>query len=709
MRYNLGIDIGGTFTDLICVSSEGKTIVHKTLSTPQDSSVGFINGIREVAEMSGEVFEDFVSKIDTIVHGTTVATNALLTLKGAKTALITTKGFRDALEMRRGIREEQYNNHYKNVTPLAPRYLRFTVDERIDAEGKVLKKYKEKELLPIINKIKEENVESVAVCFMNSYKNPSHEKQVIKFLRKNLPGIFVTASFEVLPSIRFYERVSTTAVSAFVGPIVAKYLDNLTHKLEEINFKGTLLIMQSNGGVVVPKQVKKNPAVTVLSGPAAAPTAGAFYSQLLGYKNCITVDMGGTSFDAAIVINNQCVTSTEGSINRYRIALPSLDIITIGAGGGSIGWINEGGLLQMGPQSAGALPGPVCYERGGKIPACTDADLILGYLNPDFFAGGKLKLNKAKAEKAIKDELASKLGLSVLETAAGMYRIINSNMAQGVREISVERGYDPREFLFIVAGGAGSIHSSEICKELEIPMFLVPNVSSIFCAAGMLLGDLKHDYIRSYFTSFKTLDRKKFLSLFNEMKEEGIHALLVEEGVDKENISFYPIIDLRYVGQYHEVQLECGWNDVMNLNLENIFEAFHKEHNRQFGYSLKDEGTEMELINVRLRVVGKTERPKFLSETIKPVPAESAIKEHREVYIPEINQMKKVPVYDGDKSIFGAQIKGPCVIEKITTSVFVSEDYDFLVDDYGSFIVYERVKFPNGFSLKKKLVEANAD
>ena len=378
MKYNVGIDIGGTFTDLICVSSDGKTIVHKTLSTPEDSSIGFINGIREVAEMACQSFETFVSSIDTIVHGTTVATNALLTLKGAKTALVTTKGFRDALEMRRGIREEQYNNHYRNVAPLAPRYLRFTVDERIDAEGKVVKKFDENELLPIIKKIRDEHVESVAVCFMNSYKNAAHEKRALRFLRKNLKGTFVTASFEVLPSIRFYERVSTTSVSAFVGPIVAKYLDNITNKLKSINFKGTLLIMQSNGGVVVPDQVKKNPAVTVLSGPAAAPTAGAYYSQMLGYKNCITVDMGGTSFDAAIVIENQCVTSTEGNINRYRIALPSLDIVTIGAGGGSIGWINQGGLLQMGPQSAGALPGPVCYGRGGMMPTCTDADLVLG-------------------------------------------------------------------------------------------------------------------------------------------------------------------------------------------------------------------------------------------------------------------------------------------------------------------------------------------
>lgn len=702
MKFKVGIDIGGTFTDLIAVSDNGDTTVHKTLSTPLDPSVGFINGLKEIADMRSTPFEDFVKSIDTIVHGTTVATNALLTLKGAKTALITTKGFRDALEMRRGIREEQFNNRYHNVTPLAPRYLRFTIDERIDADGKIQKKFNEKELLPIIKKLKEEKIESVAICFMNSYKNSIHEKKALSFLKKNLKDVFITASFEVLPSIRFYERVSTTTVSAFVGPIVARYLDNLTQKLKSIDYKGTLLIMQSNGGVVLPEQVKKNPAVTVLSGPAAAPTAGAFYSELLGYKNSITVDMGGTSFDAALVIDNQCVTGTEGSINRYRIALPSLDIITIGAGGGSIGWIDNGGLLRMGPQSAGSLPGPVCYNRGGEIPACTDADLILGYLNPDFFAGGKLKLNKEKAEKAIQSHLANKLGLSVLETAAGMYRIINSNMAQGVRHISVERGYDPREFLFIVAGGAGSIHSSEICKELEIPMFLVPNVSSIFCAAGMLLGDLKHDYIRSYFTSFGKLDRKKFLSLFNEMKEEGIHAFMVEEGVPKDRISFHPVLDMRYVGQYHEVPLSADWNDIMNFRTERIFDDFHKEHNRQFGYALKEEGTEMELINIRLRVIGKNEKPKFLSSNSNTISSKEAIKEYREVYIPELSQLNKVPVYDGDKPLYGELIKGPCVIEKITTSIFVSNNYDCIADNYGSFIVYEKEKFPNGFTKIKK-------
>jgi N-methylhydantoinase A len=706
MRYKLGIDIGGTFTDLILISDNGTTTVHKTLSTPADPSVGFINGIKELAEMINMPFDKFVKSLDAIVHGTTVATNALLTLKGAKTALITTKGFRDALEMRRGIREEQFNNRYQNVVPLAPRYLRFTINERIDAEGKITEKLNTEELLPIIEKVKKEKVEAIAICFMNSFKNNIHEKKALSFLQKKLPKVFITASYEVLPSIRFYERVSTTTVSAFVGPIVANYFNNLQEKLKEINYNGTLLIMQSNGGVVSPEVVRKNPAVTVLSGPAAAPTAGAFYAKLLNYKNCITVDMGGTSFDAALVIDNQCVTGTEGNINRYRIALPSLDIITIGAGGGSIGWINEGGLLQMGPQSAGALPGPVCYNRGGELPTCTDADLILGYLNPNFFAGGKLKLNKAKAEKIIQEKLAKKLGLSVLETAAGMYRIINSNMAQGVRQISIERGYDPREFLFIVAGGAGSIHSSEICKELEISMFLVPNVSSIFCAAGMLLGDLKHDYIRSFYTSFSSMDNKKFLSLFNEMKEDGIRTL-ISEGVPKNKIGFYPVLDMRYNGQYHEVQLACNWHDIQNLKFENIFNAFHNEHNRQFGYSLKEENTEMELINLRLRVVGENEKPKFLSNAQKSIKAENAIKEYREVFIPETNKMKKVPIYDGDKPIFGAEINGPCVIEKITTCIFVSENYNCKVDNWGSFLVYEKNAKAINNSLKNKLIHAN--
>lgn len=704
MKYKLGIDVGGTFTDFFLVSESGKSIMHKTLSTPQDSSIGFITGIKELAKKLSLDEKDFIRDIETIVHGTTIATNTLLTLQGAKTALITTKGVRDALEMRRGIREEQYNNHYQNVTPLVPRYLRLTIDERIDARGEILTPVRESDLGEIVAKLKEEKVESVSICFMNSYLNDRHEKQVTKYLRKQLKDIFITASFEVLPSIRFFERLSTTVVNAYIGVVVHKYIESLLFKLKKLKFNGHFLIMQSNGGVVSPEVAQKIPAVTVLSGPAAAPIAGTFYANLLGFENCITIDMGGTSFDASMVVKNQCVTSTEGEINRYRVALPSLDIITIGAGGGSIGWVDRGGLLQMGPQSAGALPGPACYDRGGKKLTCTDADLVLGYLDPNFFSGGKYKLNKEKASKLMKTTLAKSLGLSTDETAAGMYRVINMNMAQGVRQVSIERGYDPREFLMIVAGGAGPIHAGEICRELEIPMFIVPNVAPIFCATGMLLGDLKHDYVRSYITRFSNIDKKKFLALYEEMKRESLNTLF-REGIGDKQINFIPLLDLRYVGQYHEVPLQVEMDDVLSFNLDKIKNGFHKEHNRQFGYSLKDENTELELINVRLRAIGVTDKPdsfaKFTTPDTRKGP-EFALKQSRKAYIPESNCFKEISVYDGDKLTGKYTIEGPAIIEQINTTIFLGETYNCNTGIAGSFLVYTKAKYPAGININSE-------
>jgi N-methylhydantoinase A len=697
MKYKIGIDVGGTFTDFFLVALNGDSIMHKTLSTPEDSSVGFITGLGEIAEKLNVPEKEFIDNIDTIVHGTTVATNTLLTMGGAKTALVTTKGFRDALEMRRGIREERYNNHYKNVKPLVPRYLRYTIDERVDAKGSILNHLDTDELDLIIDQIKKEKVEAVALCFMNSYLNPENEKQATEYLRMALPDLFISASYEVLPSVRFYERVSTTVVNAYIGVVVDSYLKSLIRKLETLHFKGKLMIMQSNGGVVTPEVARKIAAVTVLSGPAAAPIAGAYYADLLGFDNCITMDMGGTSFDASLVVNKQCITSTNGEIDRYRVALPTLDIITIGAGGGSVGWIDDGGLLQMGPQSAGSLPGPVSYDRGGEQPACTDADLILGYLDPLFFAGGKYKLNKEKAIEITSNVLGEPLDLTSLEAAAGMYRVINMNMAQGVRQVSVERGYDPREFLMICAGGAGSIHAGEICRELEIPMFVVPSVAPIFCAAGMLLGDLKHDYVRSYMTKLSGIEKDQFLDLYNAMKKEAV-ATLVAEGISEENIKYIPSLDLRYIGQYHEVPLEVSMEAILKLDLKTISEAFHNEHNRQFGYELKEEGTELEVINVRLRAVGITEKPHSLTGNIETgvETLEEALKGRRMAYIPEMDKAMEVPVYDGDILKSNFKIEGPAIIEQVNTTIFLGESYDCETGIGGAFIVYNKELMPEG-------------
>ena len=700
-RFKVCIDGGGTFTDFFLVSDEGKAMMHKTLSTPEDPSIGFIKGIKDLAVKLNLDESTFFEKIDTIVHGTTVATNALLTRNGANTALITTKGFRDALEMRRGIREEQYNNHYQNIPPLVDRKNRLTIDERMDAQGHVIQPVSTEELNALVEVLKARKIKSVAVCFMNSYLNPENEKIVTEYLRKELPECFVTGSFEVLPSVRFYERVSTTVINAYIGIVVPEYLNVLTSKLQKHHFTGRLLIMQSNGGVVTPEEASKNPAVTVLSGPAAAPVGGAYFAGLLGFENCITMDMGGTSFDASLVVNAQCITSTEGSINQFRVALPTLDIITIGAGGGSIGWLDSGGLLQMGPQSAGAKPGPACYNLGGEQATCTDADLELGYLNPDFFAGGTMKLNAEDTTKCIHKKLGEPLKLSNTKVASGMYKIINMNMAQGVRQVSVERGYDPREFLMIVAGGAGAIHAGEICRELEIPMFIVPDVGPIFCAAGMLLGDLKHDFVKSYMTTFDKIDKEQLLSLYNDMMSRGKSTLL-NEGIKEDNIRYNPILDLRYEGQYHEVSVEVPLSAILNFKLEKVSSLFHAEHNRLFGYSLEEEGTLLEVINVRLRAVGETDKPQSISAnnnvSNEVNDAGIALKNFRKAYIPELDLIQKVPVYDGDALPGKCTIKGPAIIEQVNTSVFLGNTYNCQSGFYGALIVYDKEKFPNGIS-----------
>jgi N-methylhydantoinase A len=678
----IGIDVGGTFTDFLVADEGGEIQVGKVLSTPEDPSTGLLRGLEELAGERGMGLEEFAAAVETIVHGTTVTTNVVITGNGAKSGLLTTEGVRDALEMRRGIREEQYNNRFTNVPPLVPRYLRRPVRGRLDHEGKEIEPLCLDDVEEAVKFLAAEGVEAVAVCFMNSFANPEHERRAAEIVRRRLPGAYLSVSTEVLPSIRFYPRVSTTALNAYVGPVLSRYIESLTARLAGIGFRGVLLIMQSNGGVVSPQAARDRAAVTLLSGPAAGPSAGITFAETHGYRDCVTVDMGGTSFDAALVRDGQPITVTEGEVNRYSLALPMLDIVTIGAGGGSIGWLDEGGLLRVGPRSAGADPGPACYGKGGDEPTVTDADLVLARLDPAFFAGGRMSLDLAAAQQAIERRIAGPLGLSVAEAAAGIARVVDSNMAAGVREITIRRGYDPREFPMVVAGGAGPNHACAIATELELPLFIVPRESSIFCAAGMLMTDLKHDVVRSRVVRLSALPTGELAAEAEELAEQG-RRMLREENVAAERIRVLIEAELRYVRQYHEVSLPL-------LPLEDLERRFHAEHLRLYGYSLQQEKTPLELINLRARAIGITDKPRREPEERAAPDPTAARKNQRPVWVPEQGAFRTVPVYDGQALRYGNRLSGPAMVEQRNTSLFVGGAFDLLVDGLGSFVVYRR-------------------
>jgi N-methylhydantoinase A len=688
MVFKIGIDVGGTFTDFLLMDNDGNSDIFKVLSSPEDPSIAVMTGLNQMAEKKGISLTSFLGKIEIIVHGTTVTTNAVLTGNVSKTGLLTTKGFRDALQMRRGIREELYNNKYVQPAPIVPRHLRFPVFERTDYAGNLVTKLDEKDVIKAIELFKEQDMEALAVCFMHSYANSTHERKAEEIIRKHMPDVYLSVSSSVLPQIRFYDRVSTTVLNAAVGPILKGYLSRLSIRLSENGFLGIFLIMQSNGGVTTPEAVIELAASTLLSGPAAAPMAGIAYADLHGQKDFITVDMGGTSFDAALIKDAQPIVTMDGKVNRMALALPMMEINTIGAGGGSIAWIDEGGLLRMGPKSAGARPGPVCYGLGGKEPSCSDANLILGYLSSDFFAGGEMKLDKKAAEVAIKKTVAKPMKMDLIEAAYGMYHIMNVNMASAIREISVQRGFDPRDFLLVCGGGAGPIHAAMIALELDISKILIPKESSIFCAAGMLLSDLKHDFVRSFHTpfSFKSIQKQHFLSLITDL-ESGGEKILSGEHIPKEKRGFHFSLDLRYVGQYHEVSVPAKIDDIRAMRFEKIADSFHAEHNRLYGYDLKDEETAMELVNIRMTAIGSTDKPAFRKEIFAGTDASLALKGKRQVFIPSKMDFMLIDIYDGDKTGYGNRIKGPAIIEQKNTTIFVPSMFEIECDQFGSFMM----------------------
>ncbi|MBW7851361.1 MAG: hydantoinase/oxoprolinase family protein [Rhodospirillales bacterium] len=687
MTYRIGIDVGGTFTDFFLLAPDGGTRPHKVLSTPADPSEAVLQGLAELAAGEGLSTADFLARVAIVVHGTTVTTNAVLTGRTARTGLITTAGFRDALQMRRGVREAFYDNKFTAPPPLVPRRLRVPVRERVDHEGREVEPLSREDLGKAIARLREAEVEAVAISFMHAYANPAHEEEAAALVSEMLPDAYLSVSSRVLPQVRFYERTSTTVLNAAVGPILRRYVDNLRRRLAAAGFSGILRIMQSNGGVTSPEAVAALAASTLLSGPAAAPTAGLAAMQTEGGDSFITVDMGGTSFDAAMVVGGAPAVTTSGNVNRFALALPSMDIVTIGAGGGSIAWIDDG-LLRMGPQSAGADPGPACYGRGGQEPTCSDANLVLGYLSPDFFAGGRLRLDVDAAEAAIARRVGEPLGMDVVRAAFGMYQVMNVNMASAIREISVQKGWDPREFPLICAGGAGAIHAAMIARELGIAKIIVPREAAIFCAAGMLRTDLKHDFVRSYTTLLgdDTVDRAHLAGLLDAMASEAA-AVLASEGIGEAQRRFIYALDLRYQGQYHEVTVEVPEAWLREGAWGAVRDAFHDRHDRLYGYSLRDEGTPVQLVSLRLGAVGETDKPPLVADPPSGADAGHARKGTRPVFQPDTGGFADTPVFDGDRLRHGNRLAGPAIIEKVTTTIFLPAGFTLRVDAQGGCVL----------------------
>ena len=686
MSFKIGVDVGGTFIDLVVIDQSQDKRLYKTLSNPEDLGNAVIEGLNLAAVDQGMTLEEMFAETKIIIHGSTVATNSLLTRNGASTALLTTAGFRDILNMRRGLRENQYDPRQSPPVPLIPRQRIYSVEERTNCEGSELMAIQDDALKGSIEKLRADGIESVAIGLLFSFLNDSHERQLGATLQRLLPDVHISLSSEVLPEIRLYERISTTAVNAYVTPVLARYLESLEAKLEEKGFTGKLLVMQSNGGVMSSEVGRQFGVRSVLSGPAAGPVAGIHHGSLHGLANVITLDMGGTSCDVCLIKNGEVEITKDMEVAGHRIALPLVAVHTIGAGGGSVIGLDSRGLLQVGPESAGSSPGPVCYDRGGTRPTVTDADLVLGYLDSKQFWGGRLQLNEETAHRAIDLQVAQPLGLDAVRAAYGAYQVVNANMVDAIREVSVLRGYDPRRFLLVAAGGAGPIHAAAIARELDIPLVLVPRKASVMCAEGQLLSDLRHDFVRSYLAPLEKLDFEAVNRLYGEMEDQATRALH-SEGISSRKMDISFSADMRYIGQFSEVEVQLKAGSLTAEGAEELGHDFHMRHESLNGYSMPSDP--LELVNLRVIAKGITDKPREISLPSRGTgSSKEALTGHRQAFFED--KFKEVPVYDGFQLSSGNTLRGPALVEHETTTVVVQPDLQLTCDEWGNYMIYDK-------------------
>jgi N-methylhydantoinase A len=662
MMFRIGVDVGGTYTDLVATGETGRTVFAKSPSTPADQSIGVMAGLDELARRLNVTRADMLAATDRLVHGTTVATNALLERKGARVALLTTEGHRDVIEMREGLKPDRYDLRSPPPEPLVPRELRFGVRERLKANGDILIPLDAKSLDDAITSIRKSGATSVAVCFLHSYLNPVHELAAVERLAQALPDISVSRSSDVLPQIKEYERVSTTIVNAYVGPIVRRYLTNLEARLGEAGFKGSFFIVLSHGGMAPVEEASRLAAGTVLSGPAGGMSGGRRCADLIGIPDLVPFDMGGTSTDISLISGGQASLSADGMLAGQRIALRSLDIASIAAGGGSIAGVDASRTLRVGPESAGSVPGPACYGNGGQAATVTDANVVLGYLDAAAFMGGKRPLDRAASEAAI-DRVADTMELSRVEAAAGIYRMINLNMADGIRLMTLRRGVDPRKFALLSFGGAAGLHAAEVARELEIKCIIVPTVASVLSAWGMLTSDLRYEVSRTHYGAGGRISADEVRELFAGLEQQAAGRL---RSWFNGPVSIERSAEMRYGEQIFEIDVSLDGLDWKANNLvDQIEERFHIRHEELYTYASR--GQEVVFVNARVAAVGEVSR--LDSDTKAASSAGACVpRSKRQAYF---GGWREVPVYELDALQPGHSLTGPAIIEAETTTVLV--------------------------------------
>jgi N-methylhydantoinase A len=692
--FRLGIDTGGTFTDATLINeASGEIATAKVPSTPADPSAGFLAAASRILSENAVP----VPAVRYVVHGTTVATNAVIEGDIAPAGLLTTEGFRDILEIARQIRPSLYDLRFEKPRPLVPRHRCLEVPERLDAAGRVITPLDEEAVRAAARQLRAEGVQAIAVCFLHSYANPSHERRAGEIIREVFPEAMISLSSEVAPEFREYFRASTTVINAALRPVVAHYLQGIEEQLRAAGLTAELLVMQSSGGVFPFSAARERPVFMVESGPAAGVMAATYLGEALGYPNIISFDMGGTTAKAGLIQDGRprvtkdyevgamakaSATGARGS--GYPIRTPVIDLVEIGAGGGSIAWIDSGGMLRVGPHSAGADPGPACYGKGGTEPTITDANLVLGRLNPDYFLGGEIALDVDRAYRAIEERCARPLGLDVLTVAHGIIEIANAAMTNALRLVSIQRGHDPRQFALVAFGGAGPVHANYLAKQAEIRTAIIPMSPGTTSALGLLVTDLQHDYAVTVNERADQIDLRALEEVFRSLETEG-RATLAREGVGQRRVSFVRQLEMRYAGQSYELTIPLNGGQIENASLAMATAAFNRAHEQTYGFSAP--GEPVEIVNVRLTAIGLIAKPRLREAPVSGNSARDALKGTRPVWFAEAGGFVPCPILDRYRLGAGASIPGPAVIEEKDSTTVVHPGYVAQVDRFGNMVM----------------------